>query len=559
MKVQLVNSSAVGMRVRAWKKVAFLGTVSLVSVLGASACSSGGLSSNTGDPAEIGSRSSELASGDWKAWSSWAFSGSTDPVVCSNMPSYFLVAALSNNDQRYYVNIADHPQMGVNGWTAFGLRTFNSSPACAFDKPYRYTAPPSSSVPQPFEFAGRASDNKIYTIHGHQDPGSGSFPPNPTWDTGTAWTALDNTVYSQGYGRPALASNGNLLVLAFMNSDAKPHAVTRPLPYSTSAGSGWSTIKNGPALPSGVTSDGIPAITYVRGPNNPVNNNPTNKFVVMVTSYSGGTPGLYWILFDGNAWGTWNQAFVPYPILSDPALEYDDQSDALSVYFKDTAGTIRHTSVHTPAEIGVYSFDTVGTPSGIGTVGAPRVAYGAGFEGGIRTAIARKDVSNLVWVEDLHRDPFYPFTESMPGSGAACLENMPGSIGFGPESFGNNAVGCPGAVTWDARACGSGSRPCTASEWIAARGTAVPTHDYWTNDNLRYNGSGTNACFVSTTVGNLCPTNQPMRVCKSGGADPEGNVCNWTDCGYGANTPDRYFGGCSGNATAGLLCCLSVL
>jgi hypothetical protein len=53
-----------------------------------------------------------------------------------------------------------------------------------------------------------------------------------------------------------------------------------------------------------------------------------------------------------------------------------------------------------------------------------------------------------------------------------------------------------------------------------------------------------------------------MRVCAghSGGAgleaqDAEGNLCNWTSCGYDDPAVNEYFGGCEGNPTAGTLCC----
>jgi hypothetical protein len=44
-----------------------------------------------------------------------------------------------------------------------------------------------------------------------------------------------------------------------------------------------------------------------------------------------------------------------------------------------------------------------------------------------------------------------------------------------------------------------------------------------------------------------------MRVCANH-VDPEGNLCNWIGCGLDATSPNQYFGGCDGNATAGTLC-----
>jgi hypothetical protein len=124
------------------------------------------------------------------------------------------------------------------------------------------------------------------------------------------------------------------------------------------------------------------------------------------------------------------------------------------------------------------------------------------------------------------------------------------------QVFENGMVGCAGAVSFANRGalCAPGYQPATSTQWTAHRGAAAPTHDYWTNDLLRYNGTGPSACFVSTTVGTDCGATMPMRVCTAAGTDAEGNSCNWTHCGINTNTPDQFFGGCFGNTTAGMLC-----
>src|SRR5262245_34111607 len=135
-------------------------------------------------------------------------------------------------------------------------------------------------------------------------------------------------------------------------------------------------------------------------------------------------------------------------------------------------------------------------------------------------------------------------------SGPACAD---GTI---EATFANGMVGCSGAVTWGNRQnlCGGGYRPVTAAEWVANSGGATPDHNYWTNDYLNFSGSGPSACSVSTSTGSFCGADTPMRVCTASGSDAEGNFCNWTNCGLGSNTPNRFFGGCSGNTTAGTLC-----
>ena len=78
-------------------------------------------------------------------------------------------------------------------------------------------------------------------------------------------------------------------------------------------------------------------------------------------------------------------------------------------------------------------------------------------------------------------------------------------------------------------------------------------------DNLGWAGTGPNACEASDQSEGNCGTNDPMRICGTT-LDAYGNHCNWTGCALDAMTPaspNQYFGGCSGNYTAGTLCCLS--
>lgn len=131
------------------------------------------------------------------------------------------------------------------------------------------------------------------------------------------------------------------------------------------------------------------------------------------------------------------------------------------------------------------------------------------------------------------------------------------------QTFAPGVAGCAGHVTWPARdgLCGKGCRACTAAEYQTYSRSATPAHDYWTNDNLGYSGTGSNACGASPG-GASCGANTPMRVCTPSGRDSEGNVCNWTGCtlslppASGASgTANPYFGGCVGDEYAGTACC----
>jgi hypothetical protein len=149
-------------------------------------------------------------------------------------------------------------------------------------------------------------------------------------------------------------------------------------------------------------------------------------------------------------------------------------------------------------------------------------------------------------------DQFFGGCVGNTTAGALCIVGgcADGSI---EQTFAGGMVGCAGNETYANRAalCGPGYRVATAAEWVALRNSLAPTHNYWTTDPLKYNGTGSSSCFVSTSVGNDCGAT-PMRVCA--GNDPEGNVCNWTHCGIDANAPDQFFGGCVGNTSAGAVC-----
>jgi hypothetical protein len=367
---------------------------------------------------------------------------------------------------------------------------------------------------------------------------------------------LSDTTHAGNFGRPAISSNSSLVVLTFLTSDRRIQAYTRATPYTSNA---WSSLKTGPELPAGVTADGIPAIVHMRG----VSSFPIQQFVILVRgTESDGTARLFGITFDGNSFGTWQWLFNPFPVDSDPGIEYDDQSSALSVYFR-SGDELLQTSVPDPGLIGLYPFYAISGVDSPVYLSAPRVVFGAGFESGFRTAIVRghtsgvpeaQQSSSILWVEDLIHQPFYPFAAIGPG-GAVCYDGLNFS-----QTFANGINGCGGSVTWESRGslCAHGSRPCSAAEWIAGHGSTAPTYNYWTNDNLRYSG-GPTSCSVSTTTGNFCSANQPMRLCTSSGSDALGNSCNWFNCGHGTATPNHYFGGCEGNLTAGTLCCPDVL
>ena len=91
----------------------------------------------------------------------------------------------------------------------------------------------------------------------------------------------------------------------------------------------------------------MPAITFISGS--------INKLLVMVRGTSDGVAGLYWIFFNGTVFGgsAWNQAFTGgVTVSSDPALEYDRDNGAVTLYFR-SGNDVLQISVTQPGEFGI--------------------------------------------------------------------------------------------------------------------------------------------------------------------------------------------------------------
>src|SRR5439155_13747313 len=107
-----------------------------------------------------------------------------------------------------------------------------------------------------------------------------------------------------------------------------------------------------------------------------------------------------------------------------------------------------------------------------------------------------------------------------------------GGSGVMADAFSNGMFGCAGHVSWQDRAslCGAGCTVCMAQQWMDHRQGEAPTHNYWTDDNLKVSGWGDGICNVSKLYG-TDGAPYPMHVCASH-RDAEQNECVWIDCGY---------------------------
>jgi len=355
------------------------------------AASVAGCSGNAESDPEVTALTQNLNPAFWRTWSG-ALTGpgpwTDEPTLCSNSIPAVTYVVKNLTDQRFYVR--QSLLSLAPAWKVFDSnpRVFASPPSCVMEHPAGTVAQP-SGLPL-FLIAGK-SENKIFVVEGEvQNAGPGGVPQNPNW-TGP-WAQVSSTTYGAFQGYPALGSNGTKVVVTFM-SDNKIYAHTRPLPYS-SPNNTWGARINGPRLPTGVSIPtepegyyAVPGIIYMGGAH--------NKFLMMVRAQtSTGSKGLYYITFNGTSFGSWSgPAFTsPNSVDSDPAMEFDHDYDALSVYFR-SGNEIKHTSVVNPGDIGSHPIWAIDQPATAVMYGAPRVVWGGGTEGN-RTLLVRGFLSS---------------------------------------------------------------------------------------------------------------------------------------------------------------------
>lgn len=125
------------------------------------------------------------------------------------------------------------------------------------------------------------------------------------------------------------------------------------------------------------------------------------------------------------------------------------------------------------------------------------------------------------------------------------------------DLFAGNMTGCKGKVGFGSRGtlCPAGSHVCSAGEWVSKRANKAPSFIYWVNEALAWEGSNQNCSVdVVSAASKYSSCTNPMRVCNNY-SDSLGNECYWKNCGYKTRQPNQFFGGCTGNVSAGTLCC----
>lgn len=468
-----------------------------------------------------------------------------DPGICTPEGAHSKII-FTRDTSNFIQGISDVIGIGGN-WAKYGgagsTRQLGGRPACGFLS--------SASNPYPFVILAKGlsnngvGDKRLFWSRGNWNATGAAPAPSAV----TAWTQISNTQFSTN-GNPAVAAKNGQLVVVYLGDNGQVLGN-----YWITANNAFSGTVTGPTLPAGWTGTGTPAIHFAESW--------SGRFTVVVRATNAQGASRFYITFFGStsfegavpgSGAAYSQVILPAgapAIQSDPAYEFDNDPvmNSATLYYRNS-----NTLYQVSAPNNVYGFEqsviepiTVSgaTPN---ITGNPVAVGGVPYEAGKHWLLARGN--NEIYFFESYNDGVHLIADR-----AGCADgNVP------EEIFGDgHMVGCAGSVTWGNRAtlCAAGSSPCSAGAWHALQQSwgPSPAHHYWTNDDLRWSGSGSGACFVSTSVGNTC-TGQPMRVCSgSSTTDPEGNVCNWINCGYGSTTPNEYFGGCSGNNTAGTLCC----
>ncbi len=351
----------------------------------------------------------------WRPWSALAnfssgFTGS--PGLCdartgkSTDPGFdaageaFLGRSASNN--RFYILLYQwlhwstkdgKPASGGN-WAELGanvplsIRSFTSKPVC-YSLDALHTNAPESFTNQ-FAVLGKGTDNKYYIsvlkLSNAAVPIGDTTTPVPLPTVKHDWAAISNDTLDSA---PAvIVTSGLILVVGRKGTGLKMYvnALTgdQQNPYVHS----WQSYVTPPALPSGWTLDGDPAMADTM----PL----SNEFMIAVRAKnSAGAYKLYYLTTNGSGFQPWVQ--FPTPNVSpssEPAVEVDLSTPMVTMYFRDTSNKIRVGSA--PAPYGTWTtfpkilddtFASDTTPSAIGNTQA---------EGNLLVA-ARKSTDNQIW------------------------------------------------------------------------------------------------------------------------------------------------------------------
>jgi hypothetical protein len=350
----------------------------------------------------------------WRDWSQVApnnqpsqdISQELAPALCASSNAGFL--AISVDTGGHYRTLQFNEINNAGAWGSYGQKTFVTKPTCGL----RENVTVSGQTRTGFVVAGKASDGRIYASAGTM-ANVGVPQQNPT--ANDVFTAIGNDVYSTG-GNPALAGGnpavgtGTAVALVAMGTDLRTiYGYSRLLPYPSH---GWSARVHGPALPSGWTAVGAPAIVEL-----PI----TFAIVVHAHNATLHKEAFYYTYFStnssppafsnaiGSPGATWTQLPLALQagqtISDDPALTTDD-TYGMTLWFRSGSQILQTASGSLPS-LGTNPAIAIKPADGISFGSAPAAWAGNTYEEGIYVAVARDGAStgHLQFITDTISTP----------------------------------------------------------------------------------------------------------------------------------------------------------
>jgi hypothetical protein len=321
------------------------------------------------------------------------FNHSLDPAACGVENLGIALVSRDAATQRYLVYGLNR-QTKPNSWGSYGTRTFGTRPACV-----RFREDPDGGAGgypyAEFVIAGRGAgnDRRLFTSLARWTltPSSNPEPATPN----TVWTPVGTQTY-QNNGSPALATNGFDIVLVFLGDDSRLYLHKKDNPYDAN---NWAPRIQGPALPSGWTAQGTPAVAFTHGT--------TGKYQIIVRARNSfGTNRLYQVYFyidrftdwAGNPNPTFSQVNVgSNAIDSDPAFAWDWSVPTATLYFRSGGNIIQTSGLG--SELGTLPKSPIAEFNGNGLMltGSPGAQGGSGLDHGRNLVVARSSTDNQLY------------------------------------------------------------------------------------------------------------------------------------------------------------------
>ncbi|HXU63687.1 MAG TPA: hypothetical protein VN962_18445 [Polyangia bacterium] len=319
-----------------------------------------------------------LAASQWSTMDSTGYP-SGDPILLAEA-SHLLVAFQLSGLNGYWGAAGDGPTSAA--WGLYSDDAFSTPPATA-------RLPVVGSSDYRLIVVGRGrDDHRIFWSEASTRPTQGIFSaPEPV--TAPAFAPINGNTFNDPYGYPAMtAANNGDVVMVYMgpNSSNKATLYSHRKPYH----SAWKARVAAPALPSGWSMVGVPAITWGY----------QSQGTVVLKATNGSQTGLFRIFTTGDAFlpagaPAFTQLTLPTgsaPAESNPAVEWDPDLNTHTLYYR-SGGSLYEASFLTSTFYEAPKLLQASTNPYF--VGTPSVAGGTNLENTEHWILARDNHANL--------------------------------------------------------------------------------------------------------------------------------------------------------------------